>query len=100
MNELIVALEFSAVTIERFLPSVLLQPPHRAFLPHGRSEGFIEVFVAPRKHPLMGQFVKQDFGQIGIVVKDKRIQQWILEPTESGISLNPPDKDIVSGFSQ
>src|SRR5207244_2928399 len=80
LDVLVLAANFSAIFLSGGGIARRGNPPAHSFLFDRRCKRLVEIGVAVGKDSLMGQFMKQDSGQIEIFVMDKSVEHRILEP--------------------
>lgn len=94
--ELVAADEPGLVVHEVRRSSFMGEPAYDAFLGDGVGHGFVEHGFAVSEEPAVGEFVKQQLGEIDIVRVDKGVEDGVVEPTQGGIGGDAAGVDVVA----
>src|SRR2546426_10401329 len=98
MKELLLVLQAGAIFLPARAIRVGKHPAAQSFLRDRRGKSFVEVGVAFGKRSLMGQFMKERFGEINVRVIHKRVQDRIMKPADRRISFYAANMHIESLF--
>ena len=100
VNELTVFGLGGAVLVESLGRGGGEEPAAHALGGDGGGEGFVEVGVAGDKEAAVGEFVENDFGEVGIGFVDESIENGVVEPAESGVGLDAVHINIPAFFGE
>lgn len=73
-----------------------LEPAAGAFAGDDFGECFIEVSVTRFVVAMVGEFVKDEFGEVGFGVVDEGVEDGVVEPAESGVGVGGAEVGFVS----
>lgn len=76
------------------------EPAFDAFLGDGVGHGFVEHGLAAAEEAAVGEFVEEEFGEVGIGVSNKGVEDGIVEPAEGGVGGDAAAVDVVSLFAE